>query len=109
MEGLLFESTVRSALIAAGTAVVLWAFGIKTADARHRAWSAVMLLMLLLPTWTVVGPTLSLRVLPPAPAPLELPSEPVRYFVPNTFMEPVARPLETPAVAQPASSSFNWQ
>ena len=65
MESLFIECAVRAALIAAVTAVVLRTIGIKSAAARHTAWTSVMLTMLLLPIWTAWGPKTPIRVLPP--------------------------------------------
>jgi TonB family protein len=66
MGSLFFECTVRAALLVASTAIVLSVMRVKPAAARHRVWSAVVLLMLLLPIWTAWGPKASLRVLPPS-------------------------------------------
>jgi beta-lactamase regulating signal transducer with metallopeptidase domain len=65
MERLVFECAVRATFIAASTAFVLWVMKIRSASARHRAWTAVVLLMLVLPVWTAFGPDMPLRVLPP--------------------------------------------
>jgi beta-lactamase regulating signal transducer with metallopeptidase domain len=65
MESLFVECTVRAALIAAATAVVLRTIGIKPAAARHMAWTSVMLTMLVLPIWTALGPKTPIRLLPP--------------------------------------------
>jgi uncharacterized protein (TIGR03435 family) len=66
MERLLLEFCIRAALIAAATAAVLWMLRVRTASARHAAWSGVMLAMLLLPAWVAWGPKASLPVLPPS-------------------------------------------
>ena len=64
MTSLLIECALRSALVAMGTAAILWILRIKTASARHHAWTGVLLVMLLLPIWTAFGPRAYLRVLP---------------------------------------------
>ncbi len=64
MDTLLLEVTVRAALIAAGTACVLRALRIRTAALRHAAWTTVLIVMLLLPFWSVAGPKIRLAVLP---------------------------------------------
>ncbi len=69
MQRLLMECAMRAALIALGTAAVLGLLRVKSAGARHAAWTAVVALMLLLPVWIAWGPRASLRVLPAAPAP----------------------------------------
>lgn len=65
MERLLWEFSLRAALIAAGTGIVLAALRIRTAATRHAAWASVVLFMLLLPYWTVWVPKLPIRLLSP--------------------------------------------
>ena len=62
----LLECSVRAALMAAGTAVVLWLLRIRSAAAKHAAWTALLAVMLLLPGWTAWGPKAALPVLPAA-------------------------------------------
>ncbi len=69
MQRLFMECAVRAALIALGTAAVLRLLHVKSAGARHAAWSGVVALMLLLPAWMAWGPRAVLRLLPAAPAP----------------------------------------
>lgn len=88
MESLLFECAVRAALVAAATAVVLRVLGIRTAAARHKTWTAVLFVMLLLPAWVAVGPRLRLEVLRGADAPA-----------------PMIAALTVPAVQQPPTDS----
>ena len=64
MPALLLDVAVRAVLIAAGTAVILWALRIRPAAARHAAWTTVLVAMLLLPLWSLVGPRVSIPVLP---------------------------------------------
>jgi hypothetical protein len=63
---LVLECAVRAVLIAGATGGVLALLRIGTARARHAAWTAVVLAMLLLPVWTAVGPKVRLRILSPA-------------------------------------------
>ena len=49
MISLLLELALRAVLIAAGTALVLWALQVRSAVTRHAAWTAVVAAMLLLP------------------------------------------------------------
>src|SRR5260370_1833556 len=49
------------------TAILLAIMLVKDAAAKHRVWTGVMALMLLLPVWATWGPKVSLRVLPPLP------------------------------------------
>jgi beta-lactamase regulating signal transducer with metallopeptidase domain len=64
MATLLLEVAVRAALVATGTACILWALRIRTAAERHAAWTTVVIAMLLLPIWSVAGPKVPLAVLP---------------------------------------------
>ncbi len=65
MERLFVECAIRAALLVGGTATVLYAMRVKTAEARHSVWAGVMVLMLVLPIWAAWGPKVSLRLLPP--------------------------------------------
>jgi bla regulator protein BlaR1 len=64
MEALLIEYVLRTSLIASVTALVLYSMRIKTASARHAAWSSVVVVMLLLPAWIAYGPKAPLPILP---------------------------------------------
>ena len=70
MQSLLLECAVRAALIALGTEAALQLLRVRSAGARHAAWSGVVAIMLLLPVWMAWGPRASLRVLPAAAAPV---------------------------------------
>lgn len=67
MERLFLECTLRAALLVGGTAIVLYVMRVKQAALRHRVWTGVMALMLMLPVWTAWGPRVPLRVLPALP------------------------------------------
>jgi len=67
MERLFLECTVRVFLLISATAILLHIMRVKDAAAKHRVWTGVMALMLLLPVWATWGPKVSLRVLPPLP------------------------------------------
>jgi uncharacterized protein (TIGR03435 family) len=92
MERLLFEFGIRTILIAAATGAALWLLRIRTAAARHAAWSGVMLAMLLLPAWVAWGPKAEFKVPPLA--------EPAGG-------RPVLQGYEIPA-AVPIPSGRNW-
>jgi len=66
MTRLFLECAIRAALMVTGTAIVLYAMRVKAAGVKHRVWTAVVLLMLLLPAWTAWGPKAPVRVLPPS-------------------------------------------
>ncbi len=63
----LAEFVIRTTLIAMATGASLWALRIRSASAKHAAWTGVMLAMLLLPAWIEWGPKASLPVLPAHP------------------------------------------
>lgn len=65
MASFFLDIAIRAVLIAAGTAMLLWAMRIKTAATRHAAWTVVVIVMLLLPIWSMTGLTLPVRVLQP--------------------------------------------
>jgi GWxTD domain-containing protein len=100
MDRLLWEFSVRTMLIAAGTAAALWAFRIRNASTRHATWASVVLVMMLLPLWTAWGPKAPVRVLPtvaektgpnPGPLPLILPMAHASALEHSTkFVWPVA-------------------
>ena len=85
----LLEFIVRTALIAGATAIVLWALRIRTAAARHAAWSAVVIAMLLLPMWIAGGARFSVPVLEPAD---------VASVSPRGLTEPAPMPAPAGAV-----------
>ena len=60
----LLESSLRATLIAAAVGAILPLLRVRTAAARHAAWTGVLVVMLLLPAWTAVGPKAAVRVLP---------------------------------------------
>lgn len=94
MTTLLLEFAIRTSLIAAGTATVLWMLRIKTASVRHAAWSAVVITMLLLPVWLAAGVHVSLPVLTPAPATTQVEQ-------PNVAIPPATRTV--PSIAESVS------
>jgi bla regulator protein BlaR1 len=106
MTALLVACSVRAALIAGGTAVVLWAMRIKSPATRHAAWTAVVAAMLLLPIWSSIGPKLSLRVLRMTPAPVAIVATPAEA-VPNVSSQADAASPDLPAGSEPAPLS--WQ
>ena len=65
MLALLFEAAVRATLIALAVAVVLLVMRVRQATLRHGVWSAVVVIMLLLPVWVAWGPRTALPLLGP--------------------------------------------
>ncbi len=106
MDTVLLESSLRAVVMFAAMAAVLALFRVRSGAARHAAWSAVLLTMLLLPAWTAWGPEMPLRVLPAAPLRAEyLPTEVTQPLA----AEPIAqRPVHrVPMRSQ--STSWSWQ
>ncbi|MGH9576498.1 MAG: M56 family metallopeptidase, partial [Terriglobales bacterium] len=66
MESLLLDWSLRALLMAAGTAAALGILRVRTAAARHLAWTGVLAAMLLLPALTAWGLKLAVPMLPPA-------------------------------------------
>lgn len=99
---LLLECAVRAALVATGTAVILWALRIRTAAAKHAAWTAVVLAMLLLPIWLAGGLRLSLPVLRPTTAAAGIATTNPGNVVADALPQPEAMSPTAPAVARSA-------
>src|SRR5260370_39084015 len=88
MERLLLECAIRAGLIAAFIGIVLLALRIKSASIKHTGWSGVVLMMLVLPIWTLWGPKAELRVLPVATE-----TNPIEVEAPTKSLETMpARP-----------------
>jgi len=64
MERSILEWSIRALLLAIGTRLVVAAMRVRGASALHRAWTAAMVVMLLLPVWTKWGLTITAPVLP---------------------------------------------
>jgi hypothetical protein len=92
------ELAVKALLIAVGTAGVLRILDVRTAAARHAAWTGVVVVMLLLPVWTIWGPKVAWHLLPP------LPEQAVTRVIAagDTFEPAIGSPLA------PRHPSWNW-
>ncbi len=73
MQARLVAFVVKAVLFAAATAAMLRVLNVKTAAARHAGWMGVVVFMLLLPVWSLWGPKVPLRWLPPKPPFAEAP------------------------------------
>jgi len=102
MQTFLIDYVIRTSLIAAAVAAVLWIMRIKAAAARHAVWAGVVAAMMLLPGWMAWGPKAPLPVLPPAAkaaAPVEM----------RVVEVPVVPRAETPSTSvEPLSSTWSW-
>src|ERR1700683_1451224 len=108
---MVLECAVRAVLIAGATATVLALLRIGTARARHAAWTAVVVSMLLLPVWTALGPKVHLRILSPA---VRLASAGQRSAERASFLRPgekisTARPGAEAARPGGRSLVANWR
>src|SRR5688572_2426306 len=61
---ILAESALRVTVLAAGVALVLRVLRIRSPRLTHRVWTAVVVVMLLLPLFVSVGPELAVPLLP---------------------------------------------
>jgi hypothetical protein len=101
---LLFESSVRAALVASAVAAVVHGLRIAHARARHSAWCGVLAAMLLLPAFSAWGPKATLRVLPlHAAVPAGGPWTPMNTppSAPSTAPSIPAQPNAVPRPLQP--------
>jgi hypothetical protein len=96
------EFAIKAVLIAVSTAGVLRILNVKTAAARHAAWVGVVVVMLLLPVWTMWGPKVTWHLLPP------LPDRAAAYSIAtaDTF-EPAIGYSQDPTLV-PRHPSWNW-
>lgn len=100
MQELMLECAVRAALIALGTAAALALARVKSAGARHAAWTGVVALMLALPAWMAWGPRVSLPFLPAHEA-AAISITPAAVPMPSPL-------VEAPSLAAPAVLSVRW-
>jgi beta-lactamase regulating signal transducer with metallopeptidase domain len=107
MESLFVECAVRAALIAVVTALVLRTIGIKTAAARHTAWTGVMLTMLLLPIWTALGPKAPIRLLAPVERHESI-ETPLQNVLPASVRLTEMRQVKTSELP-PTGPNWSWQ
>ncbi len=93
MENLILECVARSILIAAFTAIAILVLQVKGARVRHSIWASVVVLMLVLPAWTLFGPKAILRILTP-PAAVETTQLTMAV---QTMPEPASSPVPVAA------------
>jgi len=105
MEHLVFESALRSLLIAVAAVVILTALRIRTAAAQHAVFTGLLLVMLTLPIWISFGPKAALPVLPAR-------AEPAASIVAASVAPTVPEPVTTELADLPAPPSkppfWNW-
>jgi hypothetical protein len=103
MQSLLVECFVRTSLLAAVIALVLYAMRIKAASARHAVWAGVVIVMLALPGWTVWGPKAALPVLAQQPRQAQIAFAPLW---PTREISTIVRLRTRPE--NPARFDWNW-
>jgi hypothetical protein len=103
MQTLLVEYVIRTSLIAAAVALVLYVLRIKPASARHAAWAGVVLVMLL-PAWVAWGPKAALPILPREAG--KRPAPPLRIDVLPRGAG--LRPASYAAPAKPQPRVWSW-
>jgi len=111
MEHSILEWSIRALLLVIGTALLVTALRIRGASALHRAWTAAMVAMLLLPLWTKWGPSVTAPVLPAArerttPADV-FPTSVMPPEVMSPEMSPA--PLTEPSRSVPRPTRPDWQ
>ncbi|HTB16223.1 MAG TPA: M56 family metallopeptidase [Bryobacteraceae bacterium] len=107
MEHSILEWSVRALLLVVGTGVVVSTLRLRGPSVRHRAWTAAMVAMLLLPVWTKWGLSVTAPVLPSLreqAAGLQIPLESVLPAA-EEFRAAAGEPLR--AVPRPAHP--DWQ
>ena len=104
MTTLLLEFTIRTSLIAAGTAAVLFALRIKTPSAKHAAWTAVVITMLSLPVILAGGIRMSVPVLTPATMEIDTRDAGAKPTGPIEPAQQVALPMTDDGSVSPKSS-----
>ena len=99
MPALLLDVAVRAVLIAAGAAFILWALRIRPAAGQHAAWTTVLVVMLLLPIWSITGPRIAVPLLPAG----VVMSTAQTSRNPNLTVPPAGETLALPGTLDPAS------
>ena len=109
------DASVRAILAACCVAAILAAVRVRSATARHAAWTAVMAAMLLMP----VVPRLALPIsLPATTEAISQPAAPLLEFSASMLAAPTAQTSQLPAAAgrpsappparPPAPRSLSW-
>src|ERR1700679_1823350 len=112
MERSIVEWSVRALLMVIGTGLIVGSLRIRAASALHRAWTAAMVAMLLLPVWTKWGPSVNTPVLPAVQERfrIEMPAQP---DVPLGAVLPLAQVSQTAVFGRsgsiPQPPSPDWQ
>jgi len=110
MEHPILEWSIRAALMAIGTGLVVRILRINAATIRHRAWAVTMAAMLLLPLWTNWGPSFTASVLPAVSDARVIPAtpRPLAIFSGLPPLQETAPPAE-PFQSAPAAKPIDWQ
>jgi len=92
------DTSMRAVLLAAGVAVVLWVFRIRSSSTRHAAWTAVAAAMLLMPLLTRIAPPVHVAF----PTTISNVARPAAQISEQLLSE--ASPAAGPVVAVPSAS-----
>jgi bla regulator protein blaR1 len=104
---ILLEAAVRVTLIAAALAFVLRLLRVHSPAVRHALWTALVMLMLLLPALTTWGPDIPIQMLPPPPRPtpvIATMTVPIRigdFATTGEDFVPIGAPQHSPISALP--------
>jgi beta-lactamase regulating signal transducer with metallopeptidase domain len=102
---ILVESAIRVTVLALGVAVVLRALRIRSPRLAHGAWTAVIVVMVLLPVFVALGPAFAIPVLPSHTADAVL--------APDAGDIAPAKPRNVPMAAtratDPAQAGVTWR
>src|SRR4029077_4384687 len=104
---ILLEAAVRATLIATAFALVLRTLRVNSPAVRHGVWTALVVLMLLLPALTTWGPEIAVQMPPSRPGPtpvIATMTTPIHIGHFSTTVEdfaPTGAPQHSPARARP--------
>jgi hypothetical protein len=107
MERTILEWSIRALLLVAGTGLVVTALRLRGASVLHRAWTAAMVAMLLLPVWTKWGLSVTAPVLPAVREPSVGLQIPLESALPAAEESGAAAREPLRSVSRPAT--LDWQ
>ena len=112
MERSIVEWSIRALLMVVGTGLVTSTLRVHAASALHRAWTAAMVAMLLLPVWTKWGPSVTAPLLPAVHGRATRPEIPVGALMPRAELSQAELPQAAdaePFRSAPRSPGPHWQ
>jgi hypothetical protein len=106
MQRSIVEWSIRALLLVLGTGLIVSMLRVRGASVLHRAWTAAMVAMLLLPVWTTWGPSVTAPVLPAVEEPATRPEIPFASEEPRGEAARVVAVEPFRSVPRPAGP--NW-